>query len=427
MSHADADATPAAPQPILLIDDDPAVLKLLQEDLERAGYATVALTDPVQALEAIKQSDFSVIISDQRMPGLSGLNLLSQAARVRPAATRILITGMMDIETVVDAINTGEIFRFIVKPWLREEFLAAVKNGVQRHELINHNAHLQSATQAMNQQLVELNRSLEQQVKLVAQKNSQLHHLNDALEDNLVHTMELCVHTMETFYPLLGNRARRAFQFCKSISELLKLDGEEARVFESSALLYDIGLVGVPRQIIRVWEEEPHLLGAAERALIEQHPILGQELTGFGNNLEAVGKIIRAHHEHFDGSGYPDQLAGENIPWLARLLAVTAAFVSSPHADQEAMELIQAGAGTRFDPQAARIFLRAHPTAVVPRKERQVTLPELRPGMVLAKGIHTYNGLLLVAQGQQLNATYIEKVLNHNRIQPITDSVVVYA
>jgi len=423
----DPDATSTAPDPILLIDDDPAVLKLLQEDLERAGHLTVALTDPLAALEEIKQRHFSVIVSDQRMPALSGLNLLAQAARLQPSATRMLITGMMDIETVVDAINTGEIFRFIVKPWLREEFLAAIKNGVQRHELISHNEHLQSATQAMNDQLVELNRSLEQQVKLVAQKNAQLHNLNDALEDNLVHTMELCVHTMETFYPLLGNRARRTFQYCKAMSEILQLDGSESRVFESSALLYDIGLVGVPRQIIRQWEEEPHSLSSAERALIEQHPILGQELTGFGSNFQSVGKIIRAHHEHFDGTGYPDQLAGENIPWLARMLAVTVAFVSSTHNDHEAMERIKAGSGTLYDPQAVRIFLRAQPAAVVPRKERQVSLAELRSGMVLAKGIHTYNGLLLVAQGQLLNATYIEKVLNHNRIQPITDSVVVYA
>jgi HD domain len=140
-----------------------------------------------------------------------------------------------------------------------------------------------------------------------------------------------------------------------------------------------------------------------------------------------VGKIIRAHHENFDGSGYPDQLAGESIPWLARLLAVTAGYVSNPLTDLEAIEAVKAGAGTLYDPQAVRLFLRVLPTAVVPRKERQVLLSELRPGMVLAKGIHTFNGLLLVAEGQELNATYIEKVLNHNRIQPITDIVVVYS
>jgi len=422
----DLDVTHKPPDPVLLVDDEVAILNLLRDELEQAGYATVGVTSPLQALEQIRQRNFSVIISDQRMPELSGLEFLAQAARIQPQATRMLITGVMEVGTVIEAINKGEIFRFIVKPWLREEFLAAVKNGIQRHELILQNSHLQSATQSMNEQLIELNRSLEQQVKLVAQKNLQLHDLNGALEDNLVHSMELCVHTMETFYPLLGNRARRVFQLCKSISHVLQLSGEDARVLESSALLYDLGLVGVPRQIIRHWQETPHSLSQAEKTLVEQHPILGQELIAFGSNLETVGKIIRAHHENFDGSGYPDQLSAENIPWLARLLAVAVAYVSNPYTDTEAMDQLKAGAGTTFDPEAVRIFLRAHTVAVIPRKERHLSLAELRPGMVLAKGIHTYNGLLLVSQGQKLNATYIEKVLNHNRIQPITDTVVIY-
>lgn len=422
----DLDVTHKPPDPVLLVDDEVAILNLLRDELEQAGYATVGVTSPLQALEQIRQRNFSVIISDQRMPELSGLEFLAQAARIQPQATRILITGVMEVGTVIEAINKGEIFRFIVKPWLREEFLAAVKNGVQRHELILQNSHLQSATQSMNEQLIELNRSLEQQVKLVAQKNLQLHDLNGALEDNLLHSMELCVHTMETFYPLLGNRARRVFQLCRSISQVLQLSGEDARVLESSALLYDIGLVGVPRQIIRRWQEAPHSLSQAEKTLVEQHPILGQELIAFGSNLETVGKIIRSHHENFDGSGYPDQLSAENIPWLARLLAVAVAYVSNPYTDVEAMDQLKAGAGTTFDPEAVRVFLRAHTVAVIPRKERHLSLAELRPGMVLAKGIHTYNGLLLVSQGQKLNATYIEKVLNHNRIQPITDTVVIY-
>jgi HD-GYP domain-containing protein (c-di-GMP phosphodiesterase class II) len=211
------------------------------------------------------------------------------------------------------------------------------------------------------------------------------------------------------------------------MSRMLQLNDEDTRALESSALLYDIGLVGVPRQIIRHWQETPETLNEAERALIEQHPILGQELAAFSSDLETVGKIIRSHHENFDGSGYPDQLSGENIPWLARLLTVAVAFAASPLSDAAALEKLQAGSGTAFDPEAVRLFLRAHTVAVVPRKERHVLLNELRPGMVMAKGIHTYNGLLLVAQGQQLNATFIEKVLNHNRIQPITDALVIYS
>jgi response regulator RpfG family c-di-GMP phosphodiesterase len=422
----DLDATHKPAEPILVVDDEAAVLKLLQFELERAGYTTVGVTNPLRALEEIKQRNFSVILSDQQMPELPGLELLAHASRLQPGATRILITATTKLNTVIEAINQGEIFRFITKPWVHEEFLATIKNAVQRHELICQNAHLQAATQAMNEQLVGLNRSLEQQVKLVAQQNLQLRQLNESLADNLLLSMELCVHTMETFYPLLGNRARRVFQLCKSIAHVLQLSDEDARVLQSSALLYDIGLVGVSRLLIRHWQESPQTLTPAEKTLIEQHPILGQELTAFGSNLETVGRIIRAHHENFDGSGYPDQLDGQNIPWLARLLTVAVAFAASPQSDRDVLEKLKAQAGTVFDPEAVRIFLRAHAVAVIPRKERQLSLADLRPGMVLARGIHTYNGLLLVGQGQQLNATFIEKVLNHNRIQPITETLVIY-
>jgi response regulator RpfG family c-di-GMP phosphodiesterase len=424
MKNSDTTSHPA--DPILVVDDEPAVLTTLQHTLRRCHYDTVASSNPLEALEQLKKQAFSLVVSDQVMPEMSGLELLSRARQIQPYATRILITAVVNLGTVIDAINKGEIFRFIVKPWLHEEFLATIKNGVQRYELICQNARLQSATQAMNEQLVELNRSLEQQVQLVAHQNRQLADMNVALEHNLVRSMELCVHTMQTFYPLLGNQSRRVFQLCKSIAQVLQLSEEERRVLESSALLHDIGLVGVPRQIIRHWQEDPHTLAQAERALIEQHPILGQELAAFGSGLEKVGEIIRAHHERYDGNGYPDQLVGENIPWLARLLAVAVAFASCRLTDADAIEKVKMDSGSAFDPEAVRAFLRAHLTAVIPRKERQVALTDLRPGMVLAQGIYTHNGMLLVPEGQRLNATFIEKVLNHNRIRPITQSLIVY-
>ena len=412
--------------PILVVDDEEAALTLLKEELAGAGYNVIGFTDPQPALEEIKKNKFSVIMADQRMPKMSGLDLLAQARELQPVSTRILITGIVQLNTVIDAINKGEVFRFVVKPWLREELLATVKNATHRYELICYNEHLKEATQSMNEHLVDLNRSLEQQVKLVAQKNKELARLNTALESNLNHLIEICVHTMQTFYPTLGNQARRVHELCQSIAQVLELNMEDAHMLKTSAWLYDIGLVGVPRQIIKHWQESPSTLQTAEKALVEQHPILGQELTGFGGHLDKVGEIIRAHHECFDGSGYPDQLEEESIPWLARLLAVAVAYASSPLSDAEAVEKVKEGSGTLFDPEAVRAFLRAKSVAVIPRKERQVMLADLRPGMVLAKGIYTYNGLLLVPEGRELNATYIEKVLNHNRIQPIVQSLVIY-
>jgi response regulator RpfG family c-di-GMP phosphodiesterase len=420
------DHLPNSTDPILVVDDEKIFLSALQLTLQRAGYVAIACSSPLAALEEINRRKFSVIISDQLMPELSGLELLAKARLVQPFATRILATAVLNLDTVINAINKGEIFRFIIKPWLHEEFIATLQNGVQRYQLICQNAHLQTATQDMNAQLVELNRSLEQQVQLTAQQNQQLGELNTALETNLRRSIELCVHTMQTFYPSLGNQARRVTQFCRTIAELAKLPPDEKRVLESAALLHDIGLVGIPRQIIRRWQENPNALAEPERVLIEQHPILGQELAAFVSHLDKVGQIIRAHHERIDGHGYPDQLMGENIPWLARLLAVPVAFASSRLEDVDALDQIKADAGTAFDRDAVRIFLHAQDIATVPRRERQVTLSELRPGMVLAKGIFTPNGLLLVPEGQRLNATYIEKVLNYNRVQPLVLTLTVY-
>lgn len=427
MSSETPPIEPSAGLPrILVVDDEEIILVALYETLRREQYEVVTTSNPDAAIEEIRKREFSVIISDQRMPGMMGLDLLAQARHLQPMATRILITAVLSLDTVIEAINKGEIYRFIVKPWLREELLVTIKNAVQRYDLTRQNARLNAATQAMNDQLVELNRSLEQQVKLVAQQNEQLTSMNQALEESLLRSMELSLHTMQTFYPTLGNQARRVAHLCRSIAQAVGLAPEERRVLDAAALLHDIGMVGVPRQLIRRWQDNLNSLDPAERALIRQHPILGQELTAFGHGTDLIGKVIRAHHECFDGSGYPDQLAGENIPWLARLLAVAVAFESSHLPRNEAMEDIKVKAGTTFDPEAVRALLKAIPLAPLPKKEREILLSELRPGMVLARGIYTANGLLLVPEGQQLNATYIEKLLNHNRVQPITQSLVVY-
>ena len=411
---------------ILVVDDEAIVVSTLRETLRRQNYDVVATTDPTAALAELRTGSFAVIIADQRMPLISGLELLDRAREIQPTATRILMAGVVSLDTVIDAINKGEIYRFIVKPWLREELLVTIKNAMQRHELVQQNLQLQTATQTMNGQLVELNQSLEEQVKLVARQNQQLARMNQTLEQNLLRSMELSLHAAQTFYPMLGDQGRRAAQLFRPMAQAASLSVEERRALESAALLHDIGLVGTPRSLIRRWQENPQTLNHAERALIEQHPVLGQELSAFGNGLEPVGVLIRVHHERMDGTGYPDKLPGDKIPWLGRLLAVAVAFAASQLVRDDAIEEIKMQANTAFDPDAVRVFLRALPLAHAPRREKQVPLAELRPGMVLARGIYTPNGLLLVPEGQQLNPIYIEKLLNHDRIQPINQSLVVY-
>ncbi len=214
--------------PILIVDDEEIVLVALRDTLLREGYQVVASPHAVHALSILKEQQFSVVISDQQMPMVTGLEFLAQVKQIQPDATRILITAVLSLGTVIDAINKGEIFRFIVKPWLREELLATVKNAVQRYELICSNSRLHAATQAMNERLVQLNQALESQVAKVAEQNQRLEQLAHAQEENFRRSVELCVQTMQTFYPTLGNQARRVFELCKTMAKGLELSPEQA-------------------------------------------------------------------------------------------------------------------------------------------------------------------------------------------------------
>lgn len=424
--QSDLNSAKEPARPILIVDDEEIVLVALRDTLLREGYAVVASPHAVHALSVLQEQKFSVIITDQQMPLVSGLEFLAQVREIQPEATRILITAVLNLSTVIDAINKGEIYRFVVKPWLREELLATVKNAVQRHELISHNARLHAATQAMNEQLKKLNQALEEQVARAEAQNEQLQVLLKAQESNLRQSVDLCLQTMQTFYPTLGNQARRTAAACAAMAEGAELTEEQRQTLEISALIHDIGLVGVPRSLIKKWEQEPKSLSEAEWAVIHHHPVLGEELAGFAHQLRAVGPTIRAHHERFDGAGYPDGLRGSEIPFLARILAVAVANAESSLAPNEALELISQGSGSAFDPEIVKLFLRHVPKAPAPGRQREVLLNDLIPGMVLAQGIYSENGVLLMPDGQKLTETYIAKLQNYNRINPILQSLLVY-
>lgn len=150
--------------PILIVDDEEIVLVALRDTLLHDGYNVVSSPHAVHALTVLEEQKFSVIITDQQMPMVTGLEFLVLARQIQPDATRILITAVLNITTLIDAINKAEIYRFVVKPWAREELLAAVKSAVERFEQISKNARTQSETLAANAALTKRVKSLEEQI-----------------------------------------------------------------------------------------------------------------------------------------------------------------------------------------------------------------------------------------------------------------------
>lgn len=428
----DQTMTPAPPLPstltpvsVLIVDDEELLVLAFKEMFDSEGYHTVTALNSADAMKHLEDEKFAVVLTDQNMPLENGLELLAKVKAIQPDATRVLMTGVLDLSTVIQAINKGEIYRFVVKPCLREELLATLANAVQRYELIGQNAMLQAATQTMNRELADLNRALARQVAREAEQNTQLADLNHALEQNLQRSVEICLRTMQTFYPSLGVQAKLVHALCVAMAEGLQLPANQRQILEISAWLHDVGLVGIPRRLIRMWQDAPQSLNPAELALVKQHPVMGQELAGFVHNLAEVGTIIRSHHERFDGTGYPDRRPGEHIPWLGRLLAVAVSYAENCGGGRDPLAIIQRGSGSAFDPEAVRVLTRYRPESMI-RQQREIALPELRSGMVLAQGVHTANGLLLIPEGQILSEPYIDKLRNHNRVNPITESLVIY-
>ena len=415
------------PPSVLIVEDDPAVLAAFKSTLEREELHVTACSNPLKALEILTERDFSVIISDQRMPEMAGLDFLVECRRLRPDSSRILITAVVSLPTVIDAINRGEIYRFVAKPWLREELIATVRNAVQRNHLTRSNSALQAESTRLNAELTTANRALETKVLDLENQRQQLDAANQGLNSRYESSLELCRRILTAYDPTLGSQAKALVAFATKMAESEHFKEGERRVLQSAAWLCDLGLIGVPRELLRSFRgNRTDNLTDRERAMMRHHPIYSQTLAALVDPSVEVGEAIRAHHEHFDGSGYPDGLAGHAIPWTARCLAVAVGFVESGLPKAAATEAVLAGSGRAYDPEAVRLFLKVTHLVSLPRQVNEILLDELEPGMMLATGIYSPQGLLLVGEGQTLGSAIIAKIRSHNEVTPINQRLLVY-
>jgi response regulator RpfG family c-di-GMP phosphodiesterase len=207
------------------------------------------------------------------------------------------------------------------------------------------------------------------------------------------------------------------------LSAVVDLSDQDRRLLETAAWLHDLGLVGAPRRLIRLWQDAPAHLSDAEWAVIRRHPVIGQELVEPVEQFSGVGDIIRAHHERYDGGGYPDRLAGEAIPWGARLLAVAVAFAASAGSGAAALDSVRADSGRLYDPRAVRALLSVAPRLVLTRLEKVVELSQVEPGMVLAREVYSSNGRVLVPEGSAISLREIHQLQDSERSQPLTLTV----
>ncbi|MEM9026478.1 MAG: HD domain-containing phosphohydrolase, partial [Verrucomicrobiota bacterium] len=380
---------------ILIVDDDEIILYALKETLASTGYELLLHKNPLDALKHLQEKDdqFSVIVSDQRMTHMTGLEFLTKAKKIQPNASRILITGVLTLKIVIDAVNRGEIFRFLAKPWMREELMATIQNAVQRYQLLTLNKSLQDDTLQLNEQLAHTNAELKRKVKELTEQKQALDNANSALMRNFERSLTLSLKMLSTFNPSLGRETKAVVDICQLIIDTGYLSIQLSHILRVSAWLNNMGLLGMSRGVLDKYRNQPEALTSNEIDLIKNHTIYGQYLASFADDLDGVGETIRASHERWDGTGYPDGLRSRQIPEPARYLAVAIYYVECRQPKEKALDQILKQSGKAFDPEAVRLFMKATRLDQLPQQVKEVLFSELEPGMRLAKGIYAPNGL----------------------------------
>ncbi len=412
---------------LLVVDDEPRVLAALKEVLERQGFAVCASPDPRHALELLRQRDFAVVLTDHLMPAMSGMDLLIECRQLQPHATRVLITAALSLPTLVDAMNKGEIYRFLAKPWLREELIATVRNAINRHELVVQNERLLLETAELKQRIAAADGALAEQV---AQLDETKRALALATRDKLSRqdrSLELCLQLLDTYDPLLGRKARTIADLSARMAGAADfLDAEERDLLRVAGRLCDLGLIALPRAMLQQLHVDPSRLGRPELDALHYHPIYSQTLAAHLDDRARLGETIRAHHERFDGSGYPDGRSGAAIPRVARCLAVAVWVAESGLNGPGAAAALERETGRALDPLAVRLFLGTTRLDTLPRPVRELGAEELKPGMVLANGIYSPQGLLLVGEGQPLSHSTIARIRSHQLVDPLEPRFLIY-
>jgi response regulator RpfG family c-di-GMP phosphodiesterase len=304
--------------------------------------------------------------------------------------------------------------------------VATLHNAVQRCELIESNNALEKTSKELNQRLSEANTQLEKQVKLLEASKREIDLSHDALKTNFSRSLELCHRILTTFNPLLGEQADAALKICATMADTHYFNDEQKHVLDVSARLYDIGLAAVPPGFMAAVQSNAEDMPPELKTVFLNHTIHGQTLASFVDLLKPVGDTIRAHHERFDGKGFPDGLAGEMIPWTARCLSVVVYYVTCGLPHEQAVDRILEQSGTVFDPDAVRLFLRCAQASPLPRLVREVMVDELDVGMQLASGIYSPTGVLIVAEGYHLDESSIKKIRNFNLSSALPRQLLVY-
>jgi response regulator RpfG family c-di-GMP phosphodiesterase len=334
----------SAPQlRILVVDDDPAICELLTAKLKSLGFISQFCTRGEDAIKLLSEQSFDAIISDLKMPGISGLELLEATRRLAPHTAFLMATGENDVTVGVEAMKQGAA-DYLLKPFQLEAVMVSLRRALEmkrREEKVEQDRRGLEIT--VEQRTKELTAALE---------------VNEQTYDE---TLEALAAALDLRDNDTAGHSRRVTLYSLEMATKLNFTSDQLKQLERGAYLHDIGKIGIPDSILL----KPGKLTPEETAIMQTHVRIGYELMSRVRFLAPAAQIVLTHQESYDGTGYPQGLAGEKIPSGARIFAVAdtldAMMSDRPYRRGRPYEVaraeIERESGRQFDPRVVAAFL----------------------------------------------------------------------
>lgn len=330
---------------VLVVDDEREIRDVLTTLLVEEGYGCIQASDAEEAMSKLCQSQFDCVLSDVHMPGMGGIELLRQIKLTHRDVAVIMVTGDTNLAGALDTIRLGA-YDYLTKPFNLDVVALTVDRAIEKKRLIEENRQYQ--------------RTLERKVE---ERTGELREKHEELRRLFLNTIRALAHAMEAKDSYTQGHSRRVASDAVRVAQYLALPPEEVEDLRLAGLLHDIGKIGVHEKVL----SKPGKLDKEEWELVRQHPVLAEMILSPIAELGGIIKVIRHHHERYDGQGYPDGLKGNEIPLGARILAVADSYDAmtsarpyrAAHSAQDAIAEIERQSGTQFDPVIATAFISA--------------------------------------------------------------------
>ncbi|MEO9523928.1 HD domain-containing phosphohydrolase [Marinobacter alexandrii] len=437
MSDKFPSSEPVAESPLpsaklLLVDDEDNILRSLQRVLRKEPYELTTATSGDQAIGLMEEQGFDLVISDARMPGMDGPTLLATIKKKDPSCIRILLTGYADIDSTVKAINDGQIYRYISKPWNDDELRLIIRQALAFKQSERRRLALEKLTRKQNQELQELNSTLEQKVRA---RTEELRETADMLDLAYQELRKNYVTTTEVFSSLIDKRLpanrqpnAKVITLVRAFAAYHKLDEEMTQNLAMAAALYNLGKLSWPDELITAPSD---LLSRDQKLEYLKYPVVGEQLLMALEPLRDAAKIIRHHQEKWNGYGIPDRLEGKDIPLGARILRLAVDFIELQFGlilerrvpRDNAIKLIKRYRDRLYDPDIADQFLEMV-IEIAPDVDHEnpdilvLDTLRLKPGMVMARNLYATSGMLLLNEGKVLSSLLIDKLAAFEKGEP---------